>query len=80
MKRHSLWGGVVVDPLEITHGKLTIAGYKINNSAYITDCSDIPLSTQKKLFGLDLMIINALGFAPTPRTSIWIRLLTLLKR
>jgi phosphoribosyl 1,2-cyclic phosphate phosphodiesterase len=59
-------GGVVVDPLEITHGKLTIAGYKVNNSAYITDCSDIPLNTQKKLFGLDLMIINALGFAPHP--------------
>jgi phosphoribosyl 1,2-cyclic phosphate phosphodiesterase len=59
-------GDVVVDPLEITHGKLTIAGYKINNSAYITDCSDIPLSTQKKLLGLDLMIINALGFAPHP--------------
>jgi len=59
-------GGVVVDPLEITHGKLTIAGYKINNTAYITDCSDIPPNTQKKLFGLDLMIINALGFAPHP--------------
>ncbi len=59
-------GGVSVDPLEITHGKMTILGYKINNTAYITDCSDIPEKTQKKLFGLDLMIINALGFAPHP--------------
>ncbi len=59
-------GGMVVDPLEITHGKLTIAGYKINNSAYITDCSGIPEKTQEKLAGLDLMIINALGFAPHP--------------
>jgi phosphoribosyl 1,2-cyclic phosphate phosphodiesterase len=59
-------GGVVVDPLEIIHGKLTIAGYKINNSAYITDCSGIPEKTQKKLVGLDLLIINALGFAPHP--------------
>jgi phosphoribosyl 1,2-cyclic phosphate phosphodiesterase len=59
-------GGVVVDPLEIIHGKMTIAGYKINNTAYITDCSGIPEKTQKKLFGLDLLIINALGFLPHP--------------
>jgi len=59
-------GGVLVDPLEITHGKLNIAGYKLNNTAYITDCSDIPENTQKKLAGLDLLIINALGFAPHP--------------
>ncbi len=59
-------GGVLVDPLEITHGKLNIAGYKINNTAYITDCSGIPEKTQKKLVGLDLLIINALGFAPHP--------------
>ncbi|VAX33274.1 Metal-dependent hydrolases of the beta-lactamase superfamily I; PhnP protein [hydrothermal vent metagenome] len=59
-------GGVEVDPLEITHGKMTITGYKINNTAYITDCSDIPEKTRKKLFGLDLLIINALGFLPHP--------------
>ena len=59
-------GGILVEPLEITHGKLNIAGYKVNNSAYITDCSGIPEKTQKKLVGLDLLIINALGFAPHP--------------
>jgi len=59
-------GGVLVDPLEITHGKMNISGYKINNSAYVTDCSGIPEKTQKKLAGLDLLIINALGFAPHP--------------
>lgn len=59
-------GDISVNPLEITHGKMTIAGYKINNTAYITDCSDIPEKTQQKLVGLDLMIINALGFAPHP--------------
>jgi len=59
-------GGIPVQPLEITHGKLNITGYKVQNSAYITDCSAIPEKTQKKLSGLDLLIINALGFVPHP--------------
>ena len=59
-------GEMSVQPLEITHGRLNIAGYKIENAAYITDCSKIPEATQKKLTGLDLLILNALGYDPHP--------------
>jgi phosphoribosyl 1,2-cyclic phosphate phosphodiesterase len=59
-------GEMRVQPLEITHGTLSIVGYKIQNAAYITDCSDIPEQTQKQLVGLDLLILNALGFDPHP--------------
>lgn len=57
---------VAVTPLEIIHGKLVITGYKLNNAAYITDCSEIPEKTLQRLQGLDLLILNALGFQHHP--------------
>ncbi|MCH7938149.1 MAG: MBL fold metallo-hydrolase [Candidatus Marinimicrobia bacterium] len=59
-------GGVAVTPLDILHGGLNILGYKLNNSAYITDCSGIPDASKDKLKNLDVLIINALGFDPHP--------------
>ncbi len=59
-------GGMEVTRLDITHGKLTISGYKVDNCAYITDCSAIPEQTMAKLHGLDVLILNALGFDPHP--------------
>jgi phosphoribosyl 1,2-cyclic phosphate phosphodiesterase len=61
-----LLGGVTVQPLDITHGKLAILGYRLNDIAYITDCSAIPEPTLEKLKGLDLLILNALGHDPHP--------------
>ena len=58
--------GVEITPLDIQHGTLIITGYKLNNSAYITDCSGIPEHSREKLRGLDLLILNALGFTPHP--------------
>ena len=59
-------GGINVTPLEIIHGKMGITGYKLNNVAYITDCSFLPEKTLDLLKGLDLLILNALGFKPHP--------------
>ena len=59
-------GEVAVQPLDITHGKLPILGYRLNDIAYITDCSAIPAPTREKLKGLDLLILNALGHDPHP--------------
>lgn len=58
--------GVTVTPLDIIHGGLTILGYKLNNCAYITDCSRIPDPTKEHLKNLDILILNALGFDPHP--------------
>ena len=35
-------GGIAITPLEIIHGKMAISGFKLNNVAYITDCSFLP--------------------------------------
>ena len=59
-------GGISITPLDIIHGKLTILGYKLNNCAYITDCSGIPDRTKERLKNLDILILNALGFDPHP--------------
>lgn len=59
-------GGISINPLDIIHGKLRISGYKLNNAAYITDANGIPDETREKLKGLDLLILNSLGFKPHP--------------
>jgi len=56
------FGGILVTPLEIQHGKLIINGFRFHDCAYITDCSGIPEQTMKKIKGLKLLILNALGF------------------
>jgi phosphoribosyl 1,2-cyclic phosphate phosphodiesterase len=56
--------GVSIDPLEIKHKDWDILGYRINNFAYITDCSSIPDNTIQKLKGLDLLILDSLRFSP----------------
>ena len=59
-------GGINIIPLNIVHGSLNILGYKFGNSAYITDCSDIPKSSLDNLWGLDVLILNALRIDPHP--------------
>ncbi len=57
-------GGVRVQPVDITHGNMTILGYKVNNAAYVTDCSGLPDKAKETLSGLDVLVLNALGFEP----------------
>ncbi len=56
------FGDIPVTPLDIWHGKLNINGFRFHDCAYITDCSGIPEHTMKKLKGLKLLILNAVGF------------------
>ena len=58
--------GVEIIPVEVMHGNLPIFGYRVGGFAYITDASEIPEEEQKKLHGLDVLIINALRERPHP--------------
>lgn len=53
-------------PIKIMHGIIPILGYRINNMAYITDCSYIPPRSEKKLQNLDLLILDGLRYEPHP--------------
>lgn len=57
---------VEIIPVECLHGRLRIFGYRINNFAYLTDCSDITDEELKKLEGLKVLVINALRIRPHP--------------
>ena len=57
-------GGLKVTPVDIQHGNIIILGYKVNNAAYVTDCSGLPEQTKEVLSGLDVLVLNALGFEP----------------
>ncbi len=52
--------GVKVTPIPVTHGKATVLGYRINDIAYITDCSYIPEPTFKVLKNLDILVLDCL--------------------
>ena len=58
--------GIEVVPVEISHDRWMILGYRIGNVAYLTDCSGIPSDSMEKLEGLDLLIISALRYREHP--------------
>lgn len=58
--------GVDILPVECLHGNLKIFGYRINNFAYITDCSAISEDELIKLQNLKVLVINALRIRPHP--------------
>jgi phosphoribosyl 1,2-cyclic phosphate phosphodiesterase len=53
-------------PVEVFHGRVKIYGFRIGNFAYITDCSGIEEKEMKKLYGLEVLVINALRRRPHP--------------
>ncbi len=59
-------GDVKIIPVECMHGNMKIFGYRIENFAYITDCSAISETEMKKLEGLKVLVINALRIRPHP--------------
>ncbi len=54
--------GVDIIPLPVKHGKLDILGYRIDDFAYITDCSYIPEDTMKLLQGVKYLVLGALRY------------------
>jgi len=53
-------------PVEVRHYEKKILGYRIDDLAYITDCSEMPESSLPLLENLDVLILNALRHKPHP--------------
>ncbi len=47
-------------PIELRHGSRLVAGFRIGNFAYLTDCHEIPESSIELLQGLDVLILDCL--------------------
>jgi len=57
-------GDIIAEPLRVNHYKLPILGFRINQMAFISDVTDIPETTMKKLYGIDTLVIEALRYKP----------------
>jgi len=53
-------------PIPISHGDLTIFGYRFFDCAYLTDCSAIPSESWSLLKGVKTLIVGALRHRPHP--------------
>jgi phosphoribosyl 1,2-cyclic phosphate phosphodiesterase len=52
--------GVQVTPLPLVHGTMPVLGFRINDMAYITDCSTIPDKTLRLMRDLDVLVLDCL--------------------
>ena len=59
-------GSWKIIPLRIMHGNLPILGYRIGKLAYLTDVKEISEEVISQLFGLDVLVLNALRKEPHP--------------
>lgn len=53
-----------VEPLPLHHGSGNSLGFRIGPFAYLTDCSAIPERSERRLQGLEVLVIDGLRFRP----------------
>lgn len=59
-------GGMSVQTMEVTHGKIPVVAVRLGNFAYVTDVSEIPPPAWDMLQGLDALILDAVRLKPHP--------------
>jgi phosphoribosyl 1,2-cyclic phosphate phosphodiesterase len=58
--------GETVTPVPLAHAHFDVFGFRIGNVAYCTDVSHIPRQSRPLLYGLDVLVLDALRYAPHP--------------
>lgn len=58
--------GRTITPIPLIHGKTGALGYRIENIAYLTDCSSIPDTSVPLLQNLEVLVIDGLRWNPHP--------------
>ncbi|MCB0319559.1 MAG: MBL fold metallo-hydrolase [Bdellovibrionales bacterium] len=56
--------GVEILPLELYHGKLSVTSFRCGDLVYATDCNDIPETSLKEMYGVPILILDALRYEP----------------
>jgi len=59
-------GGLDFQTFLVDHGKTRVIGIRVNNFAYVTDVSFIPPAAEAMLHRLDVLILDAVRYAPHP--------------
>ena len=52
--------GREIVPIPVSHGRLTVTGFRFSDLAYITDAKEIPAASLDLLRDLDVLVLNAL--------------------
>ncbi len=58
--------GCRITPVPLLHGPVSATGYRIDDLAYLTDCSNIPETSLPLLQQLDTLVIDGLRYTPHP--------------
>jgi phosphoribosyl 1,2-cyclic phosphate phosphodiesterase len=53
-------GGIAFTPIALEHGSEKVAGYRVGNFAYLTDCHLIPEAAFSRLQNLEVLILDCL--------------------
>ncbi|MCX6620748.1 MAG: MBL fold metallo-hydrolase [Acidobacteria bacterium] len=61
--------GLAFEPLPLAHGSGRTYGFRFGAAAYLTDHSDIPEAALERLYGLDVLFLDALRHRPHPTHS-----------
>lgn len=61
--------GATFEPIALIHGDAEIYGFRFGSAAYLTDHSEIPEASLKKLCDLDVLFLDALRYKPHPTHS-----------
>ena len=56
--------GIEVIPIRLEHGSKESVGYRIDQVAYVTDCSYIPPQSVDRLRGLSVLVLDCVRMAP----------------
>ncbi|WP_417709310.1 MBL fold metallo-hydrolase [Roseibium aggregatum] len=59
-------GAITFEPFEVVHGEINALGFRIGDTAYIPDVSDIPENSLNQLKDLDILILDCLRRRPHP--------------
>lgn len=58
------FGDLVLEPIPVQHGHLTVLGVRVGDFAYIPDTNGLPASARERLRGLDTLVIDGLRHQP----------------
>jgi phosphoribosyl 1,2-cyclic phosphate phosphodiesterase len=59
-----VFAGMTIEPIPVCHGKSDVFGFRFGDCAYLTDHSEIPPDSMEKLYGLDVLFLEALRHKP----------------
>ena len=57
-------GDISIMPIVVMHGTMPILGFRMGDFAYITDMKSINASEIPQLYGVRMLVVNALRYAP----------------